>query len=59
MSSSVRLFFMHGRSSTDFSTSGEVTKESMDRVKKFETEGSQNGKTKSEVNVTASGVVEE
>jgi hypothetical protein len=48
---------MHGRSFTDSSTSGEVTKESMDLVKKIEAEGSQNGKTKSEIKVTASGVV--
>ena len=59
MSSSVRLFFMHGHSSTDISIQGEVIEESMDLVRKIESHGSPDGKTKVEIKITASGVVQE
>jgi len=50
---------MHGRSSPDFPTPGEVTKDSMDLVTEIEAHGSGDGTTKAEIKVTASGVVQE
>jgi hypothetical protein len=59
MLSLVRIHPCTCRPSTDFSISGEATEESIELVKEIETQGSPNGKTKTEVKVTASGVVEE